>query len=211
MVTQDERNLIRRIFSQGPSVLFDNGYDVQSAQEFLQRDDVKAELTVLTSEFSNQDALSARTRFSTRQQIAKLAPGAVAVLGSGLLGPVYRRDAKGAIELDVKGRPVLDRPEPTLKQLRSAEVVLDSLGIDPRNKNGPVDINLNLSIGVAAARVLDHDPEDKVKGQQTLSRERQRTTIEALMAKFPDLKDRVLKKLELSKREVKKKKSKHKS
>ena len=198
MLTEDERALIRKAFSQGPAALFDAGLDPEAIHVFLERGDVQAELHMLEREFKNQEAIYGRTRFIAKRQLTRLTPGAAAILGRALAGPIYSRDDKGNVLLDVKGQPLLAQPEPSPTQMRAAENILDRMGIEGKTAvDKTTDVNVTLLLKDAEAKTIEvsADPALETKEEQALSRERMRTAMDQLKGLLPKARETLVKKL----------------
>ena len=198
MLTEDEKSLVRKAFSQGPAALIDAGFDAESARTFLEREDVQAALHLLDREFKNQEAIYGRTRFIAKRQLARITPGAVAVLGQAVAGPLYARDNQGNILMDYKGRPILQQPEPSPVQLRAAEDILDRIGVEGKTAvDKSADVNVTDLLKDADAKLIDvdADPDAKSHEERALSRERMRTAMEQLRQMIPEAREALMQKL----------------
>lgn len=191
MVTPAERQLIHRIFAQGPSALAEAGYDGDTAQAFLRRDDVQREWAALQREFDSQEIVFGHTRFVLRRQLTRLGPGALAVLGTALAGPEYARNASGTILTDAKGHPILVEPEPTPTQMIAARDILDRLDVEGAAKEEPLRANINILFQKERAEkiTLPIDPALGSEEERALSRERIRNVIAVLHERLPTLRD----------------------
>lgn len=211
-VTPDERELIHRAFMQGPAALVEHGYDDEQARAFLTRPEINDEFEMLVREFGHQDTLFALNEFGLKRQLVRLAPGAVAVLGQALAGPVYARDDDGNVLLDAMGRALIRVAAPTPDQIHAATQVLDRVGVDGNKlKDGRSTLNVNVLFeSQEGAKVkIVADTSLKTTEQQALSRERVRTVMEKLANKVPAARKKILKQLGLSdgKKPAKKKKT----
>lgn len=206
MLTDQERSLVRRAFTQGPSVLLEDGYTSESIKSFLTREDVRSELEILQIEFNNQEALFGRTKFVAKRQLTKLAPGAAAILGQALAGPVYARDNAGNVLTNATGAAILVQPEPTLNQLRAAETILDRIGVEGDMKvDRAQDVNLRVLFDPNTTKKIRIEQDESMSEEQrSLSRERIRNAIEALRPKLGLALAAVDKKLGLSPKPKKK-------
>lgn len=216
MLTEAERSIVHRTFAQGPAILFEEGFDEKAASDFLRRPDVQSEMLLLERELDHQESLAARSRYVARRQLARLTPGAVAVIGQALLGPRYlmRPDESGnqVIATDVDGKPITLRKEPTAQQLRASEMVLEALGVPhQRARNGEAQTTPNIEIlfrstkETTAAKIDVDDPALSKEAQRALSRERVRNVIEILAERVPALHQRAIESLDSSVPTVKKK------
>ena len=184
MLTTDERSLVRRVFTAGPALLFEEGYESEQAKSFLERSDVQEELSILGKELDHRDALDARARFSGKRYLARLVPAAAVVVGRAIAGPAYVRDKLGRPLADAKGRLIVQEPEPTAGQLHGAEMVLDAFGIGGNRQDHAGDVSISLNLSAKQATVtLEEDPSYVSEEQRSLSRERIRTALELLMTK----------------------------
>lgn len=194
MLNEEEKSLVRRLFMSGPAVLFDEGYKGEAISQFLSRADVKAEMDLFQAEFHQQEAISSRTRFMGKRLLTKLSPGAIAMLGQALAGPIYVRDKEGNLITDAKGHPILRQPEPSGIQFAAATQILDRLGVSsdkPVDKSADVNIGLLYKTGDEDAKVvLDTDVLHVTEEQRALSRERVRNAIELLMGSLPIAKEK---------------------
>lgn len=192
MATPEERNLIRRAFAEGPSILLEEGYTAEMIRSFMDRADVQAEIQLLQIEFNNQEAMFGRSVFLAKRNLAKLAPGAAAVLGQALSGPIYRRDKDGNVINDANGNPVMQHPGVTTVQLRAAEAIMESMGVDPKSRpDKAADANL---VGAFKPPVAKVDVDDKkllTEDERTISRERVRNVILQLRDRLPALRKKV--------------------
>lgn len=191
MLTSTERDLIARAFANGPSVLLEEGYSQEDVQKFCARPDVAAHFALLDREMDLRQELEERTRHSARRQLARLSPGAVAIVAQALAGPQYLtyKTAEGhtAIQTDAAGKPVMLRAEVTPTQVRAAEVIMETLGIPygrAKNEAAPgVGSKVGMLFKVAdadAMSVVADDPAYDNDAQRCLSRERVRTVIAVL-------------------------------
>jgi len=188
-LTEVESGLLRRVFMYGPSALLDEGYDEVTATDFLQRPDVAVALGVMKKEFNHQDILFALTKFGLKRNLARLGPGAVAMLAEALAGPIYARDKEGLILRDIAGRPQLLRPEVSPVQLRAAETILDRLHVEGGSKSAQdrsmgINPDLLLKSVEDAQVVVGDDPQLKTEEERALARERVRIAIERLVPKL---------------------------
>lgn len=202
MLTQQERELVSKLFAGGPGVLLDEGMSASDIAAFMARPEVASVYATLRREMDFQQEIEARTRHVSRRQISQLAPGAVAILAKALAGPQYLTyrtpDGGTAIRTDDKGRPILARAEILPSQLRSAEVVLDAIGVlfspaknDQANlSTGPMDAMLKQP-DTKLAVSLD-DPSHSNNAERTLSRERVRTVIECIAGRIPSVRAKLL-------------------
>lgn len=190
MLTEQESLLVRRLFAQGPSALFEEGFTTAQLDEFMSRAEVKRELHLLEQELKHKDILEQRSRFLTRRTMSRLTGGAVAVLGRAMQGPVYVRDNEGNILRDNEGRLRIAEAGIDRTQLDAAKTVLDTLGIgDPKvvtlqDVNVTAILRQHVDAEAKAAAVLDQDPALVKEEQRVLSRERLRNVIQKLL---PDL------------------------
>lgn len=202
MLTQQERELVSKLFAGGPGVLLDDGMSASDIAAFMARPEVAAVYATLRREMDFQQEIEARTRHTTRRQISQLAPGAVAILARALAGPQYltyrTADGHTAVQTDAKGKPILARAEVLPSQLRSAEVVLDAVGVlfspsknDPSNvSTGPMDAMLKQpETNVAVS--LD-DPSHSNNAERTLSRERVRTVIDCIAGRIQSVRSKLI-------------------
>lgn len=194
-ITAQERQLVHDTFSQGPSALLDAGYTQESLLSFLGRADVLAEIALLNQELQHQSEIDARSKFLTRRTVARMGPGALAVMARALAGPVYLRDPKtGAILQDGNGKKLIAEAAPTGVQMRAAETVLDQIGVT-RDKTLPfVDpqggFDPRKLLG-SADEVVDADFDIKglTEEQKALSREKVRNVIETLCPRIDEARE----------------------
>ena len=201
ILTAEDKQLVHRAFMQGPSALLDDGMTLVQAQEFLQRPTVREEIEVLTKEFDHQEVLFALTKFGVKRRLARLAPGAAAILAQALTGPTYVRDKDGAVRRDATGRPMLHTPEVRGTQMQAASEILDRLDIigGKRMSDRSMGINVDLLLKqVEEVRVtITDDPGLKTEEERALARERVRTAIERLTSKLPLARERAREELGL--------------
>jgi len=197
MLTEPERGLVRRLWSQGPSVLLDEGYTTAAMRKFIARPEVVAEMALLEEEFRHSKVISARTRYVTTRNLAKLSEGAAAVLARAMAGPVFDRHPETkAILTDARGNPILREAETSANQIRAATSVLGALGVGDTRVHAEQhvgDFQINLLIESAdEAPDLGADPKHTTEEERALSRERVRNTIEELLLQLPDIKEKAL-------------------
>jgi hypothetical protein len=197
MLTSAERDLIARAFANGPSVLLEEGYTQDDIHKFCSRPDVAAQFALLERELDLREELEARTRHTTRRQMSRLTPGAVAIVAQALAGPQYLTyktpDGVTAIQTDAAGKPILIRPEVSMTQVRAAEVILETLGIPFGRARNEVSQSVGSKVGLlfrppdAEVVVSVDDPLHENDAQRSLSRERVRTVIAVLSERVPAL------------------------
>ena len=220
MLSDSERALVRQAWSTGPGVLIEKGMSADDIRAFFGRPDVMHEIALLDAEFKHTKTLDARVKFVTRRNVSRLSDGAVATLARAMMGDQYmRHDETGAIMTDAAGRPIMTEKAPSTTQVRAAEAVLEAVGVsNPKilidRASGDVQ-PLTLLESAESKFEIDLDPTYVDEEQRALSRERMRTTIEVLMEKLPDIKERVMGGLEgsngtLKKRKVRKRNGKKK-
>ena len=199
MLTAAERDLISRAFANGPSVLLEEGYSQEDIHKFCARPEVAAQFSLLERELDLRQELEERVRHTTRRQMSRLTPGAVAIVAQALTGPQYLtyRTADGvtAIQTDANGKPILLRPEVSITQVRAAEIILETLGIPFGRARNETQANVTAKVGLlfkapdAEINVTIDDPSYGSDAQRSLSRERVRTAISMLAEKIPQLHD----------------------
>jgi hypothetical protein len=201
VLTAEDKQLVHRAFMQGPSVLLEDGMTTAQAQDFLRRADVREEIEVLTKEFDHQEVLFALTKFGVKRRLARLAPGAAAILAEALAGPTYARDKEGAVRRDASGRPMLLTPEVRATQMQAASEILDRLDIigGKRLTDRSMGINVDLLLRqVEEVRVtISDDSGLKTEEERALARERVRTAIDRLTSKLPVARERAREQLGL--------------
>lgn len=196
MLTDQETNLVRRIFAQGPGVLLDEGYTLETAPKFMDRMDVKSVLELLTREMAVSDVTASRTKFLGRRAFAPLLNPAVATMARALLGPTYARDKDGVVLRDTKGNLQVTDPGPTGVQVSAATDVLDRLNILPENKVAMLldggDMVMRVLPVVSSARTLLENPQlGETEEERSLARERIRNTILTLLPSVRTIKAEV--------------------
>jgi hypothetical protein len=197
MLTEQESLLVKRLFAQGPSALFEEGYEDSQVEAFMAREEVRRELRLLEQELKHKDVLEQRSRFITRRNLQRLTGGAVAILGRALQGPVYLRDEEGAIRRDAKGHPLLAEDAIHPSQMVAARTIIDTLGVGEAKPVTLQDINVTaliqqqLNAETKAMAVLDHDASLVKEEQRVLSRERMRNVIERMMPKIAHAKQTI--------------------
>jgi hypothetical protein len=197
MLTEQESLLVKRLFSQGPAALFEDGYDDAQAEAFMTREEVRRELRLLEQELKHKDVLEQRSRFMTRRNMQRLTGGAVAILGRALQGPVYMRDDEGAILRDAKGKPRIAEASIEPTQLAAAQTIIDTLGVGDAKPVTLQDVNVTalihqqLTAQSKAMAVIDHDPSLEKEEQRVLSRERMRNVINKLMPMVAEAKQTI--------------------
>jgi hypothetical protein len=176
MLTSAERELIARAFANGPSVLLEEGYTQDDIHKFCSRPDVAAQFALLERELDLREELETRTRHTTRRQMSRLTPGAVAIVAQALAGPQYLTyktpDGVTAIQTDAAGKPILLRPG------RARNEVSQSVGSKVGLLFRPPDAEVVVSVD---------DPLHENDAQRSLSRERVRTVIAVLSERVPSL------------------------
>jgi hypothetical protein len=189
-LTHQERMLVKSAFARGPAALLEAGITPEGVGEFMRRAEVQAEFTLLAQEFDHQDVLSDRTKFMSRRELARLVPGATALLARALAGPVYARNADGTVQLDPQGNRMVLEAEPTALQQRAAEEILDTLSIKAQKGEELVQGKDLVTMFYAAEEVvnLQDDPNQHTEEQRALSREKVRNAIEVLTPIVVDLK-----------------------
>jgi hypothetical protein len=197
MLTSVERELIARAFANGPAVLLEEGYSQADIEKFCSRPEVAAHFSFLERELDLREELDVRTRHSTRRQMSRLTPGAVAVVAQALAGPQYLTyktpDGVTAIQTDAAGKPVLLRPEISTTQLRAAEVILETLGIPFGRAKNETGQNIGAKVGLlfkptdTDVQVVLDDPLHENDAQRALSRERVRTVIAVLSGRVSEM------------------------
>jgi len=197
MLTAAERDLISRGVANGPSVFFEEGYTQEGIQKFCSRQDVAAQFTLLDREMDLREELDARTRHTTRRQMSRLTPGAVAIVAQALAGPQYLTyttpEGTTAIRTDAAGNPIVLRAEVTPTQVRAAEVILESLGIPYGRARNDTGQNIGTKVGLlfnapdTDVPVVQDDPLHENDAQRALSRERVRTVIAVLAGRIPEM------------------------
>lgn len=205
-LNSDERNTIELAFMRGPGALLERGWNHDQITSFFERPDVRLEIEALTHEFAKKDAYATRLKFGLKRELARFGPGAAAMLGAALAGPIYARDKQGSIITDAKGHPVLREVGPTRNQIVAATEILDRVGVAPEGKGGlggergNVEVNLNFGQDARMKLKIADDPEHTTKEEKALSRERCRNVISILAVKLPDIKARAEKALSVRKR-----------
>ena len=195
MLTEQERNLVHRVWSQGPAVLLEEGMTADSLKAFLGRHEVQAEFSVLDGEFNHATDLTERTKFLSRRNLARLSGGAAATLAKAMRGPQHlRNNETGVILKDARGHPILMEASITQVQIRAAEAVLDALGVTDRkgDSNYRGDFNINVLVEHAeSTATVEHDPDAVTPKQRAISRERVRTAMLRLEPRLPLLRERL--------------------
>lgn len=183
-LTDAERLIVQTAFYRGPDALRE-AMDVNAIGAFLMRKDVRDYADQLELEYSNQEALSSRTRFVARRGLQRLAPQAVQIVADALQPPAveFRFTKSGAIQIDVMtGRPLLRFITPPDYQRQMALAVLDRLGVGPDKENQAPQVNLNMLLNKAVADSveIDYGSDALKEDQKALSRERMRNAIMTL-------------------------------
>lgn len=193
MLTNEERVLVRRLWSTGPSVLFDLGYPAEKVYEFIMRPDVVIEMSQLDAEFKHGQTFEVRAKYLTRREMTRLSSRATETVERAMEGPKYAKDPDGNILRDARGLPIIREPETTPVQLRAAETVLASIGVENQKSEyrGDVQINALLMQRDSEVESIELDATSQSAEQQALSRERMRNAIERLLKKLPEVRDRV--------------------
>ena len=197
MLTEAEQNLVQRIFARGPAALMEGGYTEAQAKAFLEREDVRAHILLLEREMDHAEKLEARQRRITRRSLDRLSDGAVAVLGQALAGPRYltvedEKTKQVQVQRGANGKPIIASPEPTPIQLRAAELILESQGVQKqKGKNDAPSTDVSVEVlfkgDVDKAVEIGDDPAHTEAVQHALARERVRTVIDILAQKVPEL------------------------
>jgi hypothetical protein len=201
MLTDQEVNLVRRAFAQGPAILLDEGFSVESATAFINRPDVKEAMGLLSRELGVADVTASRIKFLAKRSLAALVNPSVATLARALLGPSYARTPEGHILRDAKGRVVLTDPGPTDVQVSAASQILDRLNVtaDPKlaivMSGGDVVSRLLPSPVSAKATALEADGLGNTEEERALSRERIRNVMLAISGDVPRIREEVQKKI----------------
>lgn len=196
MLTDEETNLVRRIFAQGPGILLDAGYTLETAPKFMERPDVKATLELLSREMAVSDVTASRTKFLGRRALAPLLNPAVATVARALLGPTYARDKNGVVLRDTKGNFQVTDPGPNGTQISAATDVLDRMNITPESKVAMLldggDMVMRVLPVVSSSRTLLENPQlGATEEERALARERIRNTIMSLLPSVRTIKAEV--------------------
>ena len=196
MLTDQEINLVRRVFAQGPGILLDESYTIETAQAFLAKPDVQLHLSLLSKEMSVADVTGSRLKFLARRHLAALVNPAVATLARALLGPTYQRDKDGVIERDTKGNYRVTDPGPTSVQVSASSEVLDRLNVVPDAKTALIldggDMVMRLLPAVSKAQTKLENPQlGATEEERALARERIRTTVMRLLPSVQAIKKEV--------------------
>ncbi|KKL87581.1 hypothetical protein LCGC14_1933270 [marine sediment metagenome] len=196
-LSSDERNTIELVFMRGPAALLERNWTLEQIYEFFDRLDVKAEMELLAQEFKHQEAYHSRIKFGIKRQLARLAPGATAILGAALAGPLYSRDSEGRIQMDVKGQPILAEAGPTVSQVRAATEILDRIGVGEERQGGldrgvapDVNVNVILHRDEKMRYKVETDPNYTTEEERALSRERMRNVIEIVRQDLPEAREK---------------------
>lgn len=209
-LTDEDRNYVHQAFAHGPAALLNVGFSLGGISDFLVRPDVQEEWLVLNMEFRAQATLTATRRFMLTRQLSGLGDGAVAVMGQGMLGCEYARDEDGNISRDARGLPIIREMEISPVQLRSAEGILDRLGLSSAARNDRTAAvatteTLFKQLGDEESRYED-DPLLETEEQRALSREKVRNMILRLTGPVLEARARVIDELGYDKSKTKKKK-----
>lgn len=196
MLTDQETNLVRRVFAQGPGILLDEGYTIETASTFLAKPDVQLQLSLLTKEMSVADVTGSRLKFLARRHLAGLVNPAVATLARALLGPQYARDPQGVILRDTKGNLQVTDPGPTPTMIAASDSVLDRLNVVPDAKTALIldggDMVMRLLPAVSKAQTKLENPQlGATEEERALARERIRTTVMRLLPAVQEIKKEV--------------------
>ena len=199
-LSDDDRNLVHRAFANGPASLTEVGIPLGEIATFLVRPDVQEEWLVLTMEYRGQHTLTATRKFMILRQLSRFAEGAAYVMGRGLAGNQYARDANGNIERDARGFPIITDVEISPVQLRSAEGILDRLGVTATGRHEQsaaiaTTETLFKQLSDVESRYKD-DPLLVTEEQRAISRERVRNMILRLSPKVVEARARVIAELE---------------
>lgn len=198
MLIEQERQLIVRVFAQGPAVMFEEGFSEAEFRKFFQRTDVQAQFALLQREMDFAGELDQRTKWTSRRQMARLQPHAVAVIAKALAGPQYltKKTEQGitAIQVDATGKPIMTAAEITPTQIRAAEIILDALGVpyaraknDSASQGATRKMDSLFKADDDTALVIATDPLHKEEHEHALSRERVRNVIALLATEVPKL------------------------
>lgn len=195
MLTEAERNLVKRVFALGPGTLLDEGYTPDTASVFLSRIEVNQFLTLLLRESQVSDVTASRTKFLGRRELSPLLNPSVATIARALMGPVYVRAPDGSLIRDAKGRYLVTDPGPTAMQLSAATDVLDRLNVRPESKvvfSIEADATLPVLPAVASeSTALESHNFGVTEEERSLSRERIRNVLSALAPSVKTIRDKV--------------------
>lgn len=184
MLTDQERRLAILTSYLGPAVLIEEGWTTDAISTFIARSDVQDVWKLLKREFDIHEGLRARTKHAALRNLFRMIDPASAVVAQALAGPEYRRDERGNIVTDPRGNPLLVTAEITPTQLRAAELVLESAGVNDHRVRGDAatDPSLKLLFSITDERTveIEDDPEHSTEEQKALTRERMRIAIERL-------------------------------
>ena len=212
VLNASERHLVHTAFGQGPTALTEAGMEAQAVSDFLQRDDVQAELRLLTKEFEHQDSIDALIKFSAKRELRGMKGIATNVIRQALIGPEYLT-LNGEVQRDEMGKPILICAEPSQGQRQTAMNVLDRLNVLP-NPNATATANVDVTVlfnqNEESTVEIKTDNTHTTEEQRSLSRERVRNIIETLGLKFNKMKKTADKQIAVEKK-VKKKKVKKKT
>lgn len=183
-LTDEDKRLAKAVFHQGPSALVDEGWSWERIQAFQQNPDVLDIWMLLKREFDIHEGLRARAKFTAARNINKMIDPASAVIAQALAGPDHVRDARGIIQRDALGRPMLRNAEPTAAQIRAAEFILEGAGIRDHRIIGDSASDPSLKLLFASSEeeklAVEDDPLATNDEQRSLSRERVRNAITRL-------------------------------
>ena len=188
-LSDEDRDLAHELFARGPGALRDSGWTDEQINNFLQRPEVQKEVNLLFHEYESREAMEARVVFNIRRRLRKSAHKAISVLDKSLDGPTYKRDLKGHVEYDEKGRPLEKEPEPTRTQFNAAQEVLDRLGVVVPEG---VSINLDDIFDTAPMKeVPDELTQYEDEEERAASYERLRTAMEELAPHISEIRDTI--------------------
>lgn len=209
-LSDSEANLVLLAFYQGPQALVQARMSEEQIRAFIERPEVQAELARLKREFDLHEGLRARAKFAATRAVHALVEPASTVLLSALIGPRYSKDKKGNYLRDANKRLIVDEPEPTKGQLRTAWLIMRGAGIENDRVRGDPSTDPNTKLlysGTnAAAFQLPDDPLYETEEARAASRERIRNTIEALAPRVIEGRARVIESVVTKKRKTKKRK-----
>lgn len=183
---------------------------VEESKEFIDRDDVRAALSLLTREFHNQEEIFARTRFAVKREMARSGLDAVRVLREALTGPTYAHAEDGGLLL-IDGKPVLMGVGADKTQISAAKEILNRLGVQSDleiDRSTEANVKLLFERADSVEIEIENDPLHESEEQRALSRERVRNVILRLIDKVPEARKKILKELGYTKKAAKRKATK---
>jgi len=197
-MTESDKKYADVLFAQGPMGLLHSGWTVERLKGFQQQKEVQEYLRLLALDFTEREQTEARAKHWARRRVTSMLPKALDILDRSLDDVPEHAELAKIIEA---GDPMPPQA-PSAMQLRTAENVIEQIGIDTKQAEvaGVRELNLKILVGGRETTLeFDYDEDDAHTYEtKAISRERTRTAIEKVHGDVVALVDAQKKKVKAS-------------